>query len=104
MKDDKEEIPRRELPPEQRIWRAVIANAFNDLTGVPTTDNPRKRAQLRASALEWLTTNNEGLQLCCGFAGLDPKQVVRAARATATYRSSATSEPPAGRAAVPPTQ
>jgi hypothetical protein len=77
--DDSHERPGGEIAPERRIWRAVIANAFADLTS-PCVTNSRLKDQVKEEARQWLTTDSQGLRIACDHAGLASETVMRRAR------------------------
>lgn len=63
------------MMPEERLWRAVLLQAFQDAVLPPTSVS---RAE-RSAARHWLTSNREDFETVCLFAGVDPSVASRCA-------------------------
>jgi hypothetical protein len=61
-----------EIPPEQALWRAVIAQALMDAT---TTSRKSEQQYHRNQAINWLTSNGQDFVTVCQQAGVDPVYV-----------------------------
>ena len=63
------------------LWCAVIDRAIEDACGKGLQGTPVERSRGQAEARRWLLERNRGFLLVCEFAGLEPGQVQREARA-----------------------
>jgi hypothetical protein len=60
---------------EERLWRAVIAQAFNDACLPVLKDETAERQVVRSQARAWLTKPSRNLTIVCGLAGEEPSRV-----------------------------
>jgi hypothetical protein len=66
------ELLKTEIPAEQRLWRAVISLAFED---VLNNSNSKTEAVLKANAHDWIIGNSKDYENVCYSAGFDPEFV-----------------------------
>jgi len=60
--------------PEQRLWQAVLVNAFED---VVSNASDKKSAIAKWQAHSWFTGNEQDLKSICYLAGFDPEYIQR---------------------------
>ena len=65
--------------PHRELWRAVIAQAFQDLM-LPATLKDRAQLRARRKAIDWLTVKSDDLIEVCAHANLSPDATMRMAR------------------------
>jgi hypothetical protein len=58
--------------PEQRLWQAVLVNAFED---VISNASDKKSAIAKWQAHNWFTKDEKDLESICYLAGFDPEYV-----------------------------
>ena len=72
--------PSEGIPPEQRLFRAIIANAALEATGriaISSTRSSRQFTETRADAIRWFRDADADFQRVCSLAGLEPGYVRR---------------------------
>lgn len=63
--------------PEERLWRAVVLQAFIDLAGNTYTE---KTIHIKHRATHWLTTPSRDLFNVCDMADMQPQTIMARAR------------------------
>jgi len=58
--------------PEQRLWQAVLVNAFED---VVSNASDKKAAIAKWQAHKWFTEEEDNLNSVCFLAGFDPEYI-----------------------------
>lgn len=68
------------IPGERRLMLAVLLTAIMDAAGENTgTTTRRERDLVRGTALGWIRDGGEDFETVCDLAGVEPRQVRRAA-------------------------
>jgi hypothetical protein len=61
-----------DIPPEVRLWRAVVTLAVEDVLNISQS---RNEAVIKANAHDWFVNNSDDFQKVCYHAKLDPEFV-----------------------------
>ncbi len=62
--------------PEERLMRAVLAQAFRDASGQGINESPRYRDLAISNARNWLTGNSADFRAICALADVDPDTTI----------------------------
>lgn len=64
---------------EQALWRAVVAQAFQDMIA-PSSNRPSRTIRIQAEAQRWLTEDSRDFRDVCEYADMEPVTVLKAAQ------------------------
>lgn len=77
---DSDSLVHSDGDPYAALWRAVLMQAFFDMT---CTYFPKKTRHLKHQAATYLTHHSRDLHTVCDYAGVHPDEIVKRARAVA---------------------